>query len=67
MKIKFDPNQHHQRRAWESVVGVFKGQELDKALFFMPSLTKNELEAHLTQQDDIGCGVTAYVFRLKKY
>lgn len=56
MKIKFDPNQHHQRRAWEAAVGVFEGQELDKALFSMPSLSKNEFETHLTQQSDIGFG-----------
>ena len=36
MKIKFDPNQNHQRRAWESAVGVFEGQELNKTTFSMP-------------------------------
>ena len=38
MKIKFDPNQNHQRRAWESAVGVFEGQELNKTTFSMPSI-----------------------------
>ncbi len=39
MKIKFDPNQSHQRRAWESAVGVFEGQELNKTTFTMPSIS----------------------------
>ncbi|UNF45081.1 hypothetical protein MNL06_05835 [Bartonella krasnovii] len=56
MKIKFDPNQHHQRRAWESAVGIFKGQELDKTLFSMPSLTKHEFEAYLTGKGERGYG-----------
>jgi type III restriction enzyme len=37
MKIKFDPNQPHQRRAWESAVRVFEGQELNKSTFTMPT------------------------------
>ncbi|UNF51569.1 DEAD/DEAH box helicase family protein [Bartonella krasnovii] len=56
MKIKFDANQHHQRRAWESAVGIFKGQELDKTLFSMPSLTKHEFEAYLTGKGERGYG-----------
>ena len=38
MEIKFDPNQNHQRRAWESAVGIFKGQEINKTIFSMPSV-----------------------------
>lgn len=43
MKIKFDPNQNHQRRAWEAAAGVFEGQELNTALFSMPTLTHSDL------------------------
>jgi type III restriction enzyme len=38
MKIKFDPNQIHQKRAWEAVCSVFEGQELCKSAFSMPSI-----------------------------
>jgi type III restriction enzyme len=38
MKIKFDPSQAHQRRAWEAACGVFEGQELNKTVFSMPSI-----------------------------
>ena len=54
MKIKFDPNQNHQSRAWESVVDVFEGQELNKTIFSMPSLRAHEFEATLTYQTDMG-------------
>lgn len=56
MKIKFDPNQNHQRRAWESAVDVFEGQELNKTTFSMPSLAASEFEATLTNQTDKGFG-----------
>ena len=36
-KFKFDPNQSHQRRAWEAAVGVFAGQDINKTIFSMPS------------------------------
>ncbi len=42
MKIKFDPNQNHQRRAWESAVSVFEGQELNKTTFSMPSIQHHD-------------------------
>lgn len=38
MKIKFDPNQNHQRLALESVFSVFEGQELNKSTFSMPTI-----------------------------
>ncbi|MEC8067112.1 MAG: DEAD/DEAH box helicase family protein [Pseudomonadota bacterium] len=56
MKIKFDPNQNHQRRAWESAVDIFEGQELNKTTFSMPSLAASEFEATLTNQTDKGFG-----------
>jgi len=56
MKIKFDPNQNHQRRAWESASGVFEGQELNKTTFSMPSITASDFEAVLTKQTDKGFG-----------
>ncbi|NCB49883.1 MAG: type III restriction endonuclease subunit R [Alphaproteobacteria bacterium] len=56
MKIKFDPNQNHQRRAWESVIDIFEGQELNKTTFSMPSLASNEFEAILMNQTDKGFG-----------
>lgn len=55
MKIKFNPNQNHQRRAWESVVNIFEGQELNKTTFSMPSLAMYEFEA-LTNHTDKGFG-----------
>jgi type III restriction enzyme len=56
MKIKFDPNQNHQRRAWESASGVFEGQELNKTTFSMPSITASDFEAVLTKQTYKGFG-----------
>ncbi len=58
MKIKFDPNQNHQRRAWESAVGVFDGQELNKTTFSMPGVRPvNDLVDTLMQsQTDKGYG-----------
>ena len=38
MKFQFDPNQNHQRIAWESAIGIFDGQELNKTIFSMPSV-----------------------------
>ena len=55
MKIKFDPNQNHQRRAWEAAVGVFEGQELNKTTFAMPS-TIGQLDAVEQNQTDMGFG-----------
>ena len=55
MKIKFDPNQNHQRRAWEAAVGVFEGQELNKTTFAMPSAI-GQLDAVEQNQTDMGFG-----------
>tara|TARA_B100000963_G_C22635187_1_gene677225 strand:- start:175 stop:3153 length:2979 start_codon:yes stop_codon:yes gene_type:complete len=38
VKFQFDPNQNHQRIAWESAIGIFEGQELNKTIFSMPSV-----------------------------
>jgi len=57
MKIKFDPNQSHQRRAWESAFGVFEGQELCKTTFSMPSIRPiGGLEEKWSNQADKGYG-----------
>lgn len=57
MKIKFDANQLHQRAAWESAIGVFEGQELNKTTFSMPSVRPvGELEAKWSNQTDTGYG-----------
>lgn len=57
MKIKFDPNQSHQRRAWESAYGVFEGQELCKTTFSMPAVRSDGgLEAMWSNQTDKGYG-----------
>ena len=57
MKIKFDPNQNHQRRAWESAVAVFEGQELNKTTFSMPSVRSDRRsEAMWSNQTDKGYG-----------
>ncbi len=57
MKIKFDPNQNHQRRAWESAVGVFEGQELNKTTFSMPSVRPiGQFDALMQSQNDKGFG-----------
>lgn len=57
MKIKFDANQLHQRNAWESAIGVFEGQELNKTTFSMPSVRPvGELEAKWSNQTDTGYG-----------
>ncbi|MEM7620628.1 MAG: DEAD/DEAH box helicase family protein [Pseudomonadota bacterium] len=57
MKIKFDPNQNHQRRAWESAEGVFEGQELNKTTFSMPSVRPiGQLDALMQSQTDKGFG-----------
>lgn len=42
MKIKFDPNQNHQRLALESVYSVFEGQELNKTTFSMPTIQHSD-------------------------
>lgn len=49
MKIKFDPFQPHQVRAWESAIGVFEGQELCESPFSMPSIRKTGLLSNLTE------------------
>lgn len=57
MKIKFDPNQTHQRRAWESAESVFEGQELNKTTFSMPSIRPvGDLDALMQTQTDKGFG-----------
>jgi type III restriction enzyme len=57
MKIKFDPNQNHQRNAWESAFGVFEGQELCKTTFSMPSIKPTTgLEEIWSNQTDKGYG-----------
>ena len=57
MKIKFDPNQNYQKRAWESVCNVFDGQELCKTTFSMPSIRSDGgLEAMWSNQTDKGYG-----------
>lgn len=57
MKIKFDPNQDHQRRAWESAVGVFEGQELNKTIFSMPRISPIDLfDDKIPSQADMGIG-----------
>lgn len=57
MKIKFEPNQSHQRVAWESAVGVFEGQELNKTTFSMPALRPvGTLDAMMANQTDKGYG-----------
>ena len=57
MKIKFDPNQTHQRRAWESAESVFEGQELNKTTFSMPSIRPvGDLDALMQSQTDKGFG-----------
>ncbi len=42
MEIKFDPNQNHQRIALESISNVFEGQELNKTMFSMPTIQRND-------------------------
>ena len=54
MKIKFDPNQNHQRCAWQSAVGVFEGQELNKTTFSMPSIFSEQ--SLFDNQTDYGFG-----------
>jgi type III restriction enzyme len=57
MKIKFDPNQIHQKRAWEAVCSVFEGQELCKSAFSMPSIPSDGgLEKRWSNQTDKGYG-----------
>ena len=57
MKIKFDPNQDHQSRAWESAVGVFEGQELNKTIFSMPRISPIDLfDGKMLSQADKGIG-----------
>ena len=57
MKIKFDPNQSHQRRAWESAYKVFEGQELCSTTFSMPAVRSDGgLEAMWSNQTDKGYG-----------
>ena len=57
MKIKFDPNQIHQKRAWEAVCSVFEGQELCKSAFSMPSIKDGGLlDALWSNQTDKGYG-----------
>jgi type III restriction enzyme len=58
MKIKFDANQLHQRVAWESTIGVFEGQELNKTTFSMPSLQHSDRSTAdmYSNQTDVGYG-----------
>jgi type III restriction enzyme len=57
MKIKFDPNQNHQRYAVESVFGIFEGQELCKTSFSMPAIQAvGGLEEQWANQTDMGYG-----------
>jgi type III restriction enzyme len=57
MKIKFDPNQPHQQKAWESACNVFEGQELCKTTFSMPSIRSiGGLEERWSNQTDKGYG-----------
>jgi type III restriction enzyme len=57
MKIRFDPNQNHQRYAVESVYGIFEGQELCKTSFSMPAIQAvGGLEEQWANQTDMGYG-----------
>jgi type III restriction enzyme len=58
MKIQFDANQNHQRRAWESAIRVFEGQELNKSTFSMPAVKPiGGLEEEWSKnQTDLGYG-----------
>lgn len=51
MKIKFDPNQSHQRRAWESAFNVFEGQELNETTFSMPAIRNEDGQEDKLQSD----------------
>lgn len=54
MRIKFDPNQPHQRFALESVSQVFEGQELNRTTFTMPTLANAPMDEYYSNQTDKG-------------
>lgn len=57
MKIKFDPDQKHQRRAWESACEIFEGQDLCQTTFSMPRILRDgELKALWSNQTEKGYG-----------
>ncbi len=58
MQFQFDPDQRHQRVAWESVCALFKGQEGCEAVFSMPAiLPKDDLmDNMLSNHTDKGTG-----------
>ena len=56
MKIKFDPNQNHQRVALESVLGIFDGHELCESTFSMPFNKHYDRSTSEMYANDMGYG-----------
>ncbi len=48
MKIQFDPNLDFQKRAIESVTGVFEGQEICQTNFTVAPLKYLALDEHIS-------------------
>lgn len=43
MRIKFDAEQPHQKRAWQAAIGLFAGQEIYSSVFSVPKLNEPSL------------------------
>ena len=56
MKIQFDPNLDHQKRAIESVAGVFEGQQIGRTSFTVAPLHQSAQQAIPGMENSLGIG-----------